>query len=666
MWERAESKVTALIIDPDDDRILYAAFGRSGIFRSSDSGRTWTRSSNGLENDERRIGRDGVDVNQLVAVGSRPPHLLAATSSGLFASVDRGERWARLPVPLPPHAGVNCVAPDPGRGGLIFVGTAYGIVRSTDDGATWVVLDVNSDAREYGGHPFVSALVMDPRNPEHVFAFAAGRVIRSLDGGSSWLPTARFEVDATACQSLLFDPKTSALYAGTDQGVFKSVDDGNGWGWIRTGPRQVHSIAVLGPAGYVLVGANSLTFRSRDDGLSWEWFGPPLTKQWAIVSLAPSRTDPLHDFAGSSRGVIETRDGGETWSSTADNSAQVLSIAVERRQPGGIWLGTDRGGVLHSLDQGRTWTSTGLRSETTTTLLVLKNAQNQVLAGTNWNGIFRSVDGGKTWEPSSSGLTSRVSCPMNSCPIDITAMAANESVRPVIFSYVYGGGLFRSDDQGQTWTSTGYNVSQWLKATGLAVDPKNGRHLLIGTEDGGLLRSVDAGKTATPVFLSQGVVQRGPVEVGHGGDAFYAAVEGRLFRSRDGARWQLVSSDLTTPGVDSAAEYSPAGPPSQRLEGCKKATLAVDNRGEAVYLSCDAVLWYRPRPSSSFLQAEPFPPAPPLGADSRFSDEETSITALVADGGCIIAANGYGLFRSADRGRTWQVILPFCLAKVTQ
>jgi photosystem II stability/assembly factor-like uncharacterized protein len=86
----------------------------------------------------------------------------------------------------------------------------------------------------------VRALVVDPNDPNTLYVGSgdfsdestSGGVFKSTDKGQTW-----FETSLTKhwVLSLAFDPKDSkTLYAGTDQGIFRSMDAGKTWVGIKT------------------------------------------------------------------------------------------------------------------------------------------------------------------------------------------------------------------------------------------------------------------------------------------------------------------------------------------------------------------------------------------------------------------------------------------------
>jgi hypothetical protein len=216
---------------------------------------------------------------------SDPSVLYAATTEGLFKSSDGAESWSRLPGTF---KGIYwTVAVDPTAPPTIYAISLKDdavppgrLQRSDDSGATWVSLSDPGSPRIYGYEAFVWFDVMATPSTVYAWGMKGGdwHVYRSSDRGETWTrdPTeqqnppwdpravprrmpaaARKALDAfmapfestpsnanasivvregatrvlnVACGRPLVDPRDpSVFYAGTMQGVYKSLDGGKTW-----------------------------------------------------------------------------------------------------------------------------------------------------------------------------------------------------------------------------------------------------------------------------------------------------------------------------------------------------------------------------------------------------------------------------------------------------
>jgi photosystem II stability/assembly factor-like uncharacterized protein len=202
------------------DRALYAA--RQSIFRSRDGGERWTRISGDLT--RRHAGV--------------PATLDAATAADAGGPEPRGVVYA--------------IAPSPLRADTVWAGTDDGLVYVTRDGArTWH--DVTPPALGAWSHvdqieashfdPGVAYLAVD----RHRLDDNRPYIYLTRDGARSWQAANAGIPDGSFVYVVREDPaRRGLLYAGTETGVFVSLDDGASWQSLqRNMPSvSVHDLAV--------------------------------------------------------------------------------------------------------------------------------------------------------------------------------------------------------------------------------------------------------------------------------------------------------------------------------------------------------------------------------------------------------------------------------------
>lgn len=153
---------------PTDARSVYAYAVGHGLFWSGDAGETW----------EQRADADQVppDLFGLAVVGDGSETLvLTGPQSGIFRSTDGGRTLVRI-ADVPASA----VAVDPDNPTVVWAFTGGGLMRSSDEGKTWETV---SDLRGVEGQPVALgagdavlwAVTEEPR-----------ALYRSVDGGGVW------------------------------------------------------------------------------------------------------------------------------------------------------------------------------------------------------------------------------------------------------------------------------------------------------------------------------------------------------------------------------------------------------------------------------------------------------------------------------------------------
>ena len=212
-----------LAMDPDDPDLLYAAAYQvrrgvfsggnpeiqtgpgSGLFKTSDAGKTWQHMTNGLPN--RPLGRCGfsiyrknpnivfavvqTDKTSVTVQGQAGNAKLDLDRGGIFRSDDKGQTWKHLNslVPRPFYYGQIRVDPNDDQR-LYVLGIALHLSR--DGGKSF--LDGNSAK---GTHADYHALWINPRDSHHLVLGCDGGMNYSYDKGHTWehlknLPVSQF------------------------------------------------------------------------------------------------------------------------------------------------------------------------------------------------------------------------------------------------------------------------------------------------------------------------------------------------------------------------------------------------------------------------------------------------------------------------------------------
>lgn len=274
------------------------------------------------------------------------------------------------------------------------------------------------------------------------------------------------------------------------------------------------------------------------EGMKFRQIGP--YRGGRVTAVAGVATQPeTYYFGATGGGVYKTTDGGLNWVPITDQwirTGSVGAIAVAPSDPNVLYLGMGespvRGNVSHgdgiykSLDAGKTWTHIGLgdsrhisriRVHPTNADVAYVAAMGHLFGPNEERGVYKTTDGGKTWR--------RVLFrDANTAAIDLILdpnnprilYAALWQVRRTPYSFDSGGpgsGLFKSTDEGETWTEI--TRSEGLPKgvigkIGVTVSPidSNRVYAMVEAEEGGVFRSDDAGETWTRVSEDRNLRQR--------------------------------------------------------------------------------------------------------------------------------------------------------------
>ena len=504
---------------PGDPRTLYASsYNITGLFRSADAGEHWSHVGVQV-----MVGNGRFAVDQL-----HPGRLYAYAWDGLYRSADDGDTWTRLTTdPWPgkpelqfPQVFVSPYESLPEHPQPLFVGSyqsygvpdatgVLGLVRSTDDGATWSVV------ADLSGVP-VQDMAFDPSDHAHaVAATSDGQIWQSFDWGATWVQTTTDLPFASlgATGSITFNPYRSgevwisSKAAPQDGGGIYKSTDASLTTWL--------DVSVPGAAGYTVsfAGPDSVYcwgHHSTNGGLSWPAYGPSET--WygdSGVTFSPPDpahpADPLVAYIGDdSVGIRKTTDGGHTWAVKVDGltGLNCNSLSVSQADPLRVY-GSFAGPL----------------------------------------GIYRSDDGTGRW---------------TYLPIPGAWNVRQVLEDPADPRYVYvaaDSGFYVSDDQGATWSGDGWNPSlsspPGLIVT-MAADPFASGHLLAsfgagayGVGQGYLYESADRGGSWHAVTVRQGAsipwIHSIVFDPAHAGSVYLAA-DGIYKSTNGGATWSQVEA----------------------------------------------------------------------------------------------------------------------------
>ena len=490
--------------------------------------------------------------------------VFAATLAGVHRSTDGGRTWQPSSQGLEsPFVDAIAISPDFQSDRTVFIGgREAGVSRSTDGGVTWKPLDFWSRQP-----PSIAALAISPAYSAdgHVFAGADdGIVYRSSNRGRTWNAIGA-GLPGSPVLALAVAPsyqEEGVILAATPDGVFRlQTTEAR---WIGLGPsggvcQALALTRTFDTDATIFVGTEDAgIFRSTDGGGAWEALNEGLT-DLCVNALALSPTFMLDAtlFAATARGVHQSRDGGQTWRAL-DETGPALSVATPptftRVRPGPgepdlmemertVLAGTAYQGVFRSTNQGESWnpSNEGLAARLLVSLVVSPGfATDQTLFISSLEeGVARSVDGGATWEPCNDGLPALQVVSLLLSPnfaADGAAVAAT------------GAGVVISRDRGQTWRSLPGPAS--AQAIAFAAGA-----LLVGANGGELALSEDDGHTWAALagpFQGQDIVNVALAPSGDdGGRTIVVAASqpptasqmGRMtvwWSHDDGATWDLV------------------------------------------------------------------------------------------------------------------------------
>lgn len=310
----------------------------------------------------------------------------------------------------------------------------------------------------------------------------------------------------------------------------------NAMQWRMIGPhrggRTVGAVGVPQQPNVFYIGVNNGgVWKTTDFGRTWKpIFDEQPTGSIGDVAVAPSNPNVIYVASGEGiqrpdlsvgDGVYKSTDGGKTWVNTGlKDGQQIGGLAIDPTNENRVFaavLGHPYGpnterGVFRTTNGGKTWEKVLYKDENTGAIQVTIDPKNPNTIYTDlwaarqgpwengaWqgpeSGLYKSTDGGTTWHKLTKGLPTyehglgRIGfciAPSNPARMYATVDAPND------------GGVFRSDDAGESWTRMSQDPRIWGRGSDFAevkVHPTNPD--VVFSADVDTWKSEDGGKTWT-------------------------------------------------------------------------------------------------------------------------------------------------------------------------
>jgi photosystem II stability/assembly factor-like uncharacterized protein len=304
--------------------------------------------------------------------------------------------------------------------------------------------------------------------------------------------------------------------------------------WRMIGPfrggRTVGAAGIPNQPNVFYVGVNNGgVWKTTDYGRTWTpIFDEQPTGSIGALAVAPSNPDIIYVGSGeglqrpdlsTGDGIYKSTDAGKTWQHLGLRDAQQIgAIIVDPRNPDRLFVAVlghpygpnEERGVFRSTDGGRSFQKVLYKDENTGAIALVFDPDNrQIIYADLWasrqgpwengawqgpgSGLYKSTDGGTTWRQLTKGLPTfeqglgRIG--MTVAPNDSNRLYANVDAPQL-------GGVYRSDDAGESWTRVNSERRVWGRGSDFAevkVDPNNKDTVYAANTS--TYRSTDGGKT---------------------------------------------------------------------------------------------------------------------------------------------------------------------------
>ena len=529
-------RISALAMHPDDMQTIYAGAASGGIFKSTNTGQTWTP-----------VFEDAMSlsIGDIALAGSDPGVVYVGTGEanagggsvtydgdGVYRSDDGGMSWVHLGLDNTGSIGRVAVHPsDPDIAYVAAMGRLFsnnperGVFKTTDGGESWQkILFVNDSTGAID-------IVLHPDDPDIVYAAMWERVrtpdrrkyggqgsgiFRSHDGGATWseltsgLPNNSPDVGRIGIDISLSDPDVLyAIYAddvGYFDGVFKTTNGGDTW--TRTNDASLSSMyasygwwfgrLVIDPADPDIVyGIGFDLYKTVNGGNSWSNIsGPVHVDQHDLIA------HPLdHGFVvlGNDGGVYLSYNAGSSWT-FLDNLpiTQFYTCEVDEQYPERFYGGTQDNGTNRTFAAGLgNWESIYWGDGFYVLVDPLNN--NYVYAEYQYGNFARSTNGGASFTSAMNGISS--SDRKNWC----TPFVFDPNNPEILY---YGANrLYKTTNRAMSWQAISNDLTNgpgnynqvYGTITTISVPPSNTQVIYVGTDDGNAWVTLNGGADWTNI-----------------------------------------------------------------------------------------------------------------------------------------------------------------------
>lgn len=446
--------VADIAVDPSNTNTVYAStweFRRtpysfnsggngSGIFKSTDGGKTWKELNSGLP--KKPMGRSALAI-----APSEPNRILAiveAETTGLYLSTDGGENWKKQTTTLNVESRpfyFSCLVVDPKdakrvyRPGFLFSYSDDGGVSFADGGG-----NVHSDHH---------ALWINPNYTNQMYLGTDGGVYMSTDRGASWIMLAALPVSqfyhvvydmkepynvygGLQDNQSWFAPSQSA--GGIENADWRNLGGGDGF-WVQvdgTNPDMVYAESQGGEAFRSdLKQGKQYTIKPQatknEDKLRFNWNSPIVIGQknksnlymaaqylYKSTDMGKNWTKISPDLTTNNKAKQNQENSGglSADNTSAENHCTIFTLVESQFDENIIWVGTDDGNLQYTTDGGKTWTNVsknyaaaGIPAQTWVSSIQLSSFDKNTVYATFDNHMYgdhktyvgKSTDLGKTW-----------------------------------------------------------------------------------------------------------------------------------------------------------------------------------------------------------------------------------------------------------------------------
>lgn len=472
--------IRKLLIMPGNPSTIMA-FSNAGIWRTTNSGTSWTQVLNSSCFDAEFMPQD--------------PNTVYACGKDFFKSTNGGATWTTITTGLPNSTNVNrlAIAVTEANTAIVYLvaGSSansglHGFYKSTNSGASFTQVTISSPSNllgwssagsDVGGQSWYDLTIdCSPTNANEV-CVGGINIWRTTNGGTSWTLNGHWTGSGApyihADHHAMFYYNATTVFVGCDGGVYKTTNNGSSWIDLSNNLciAQMYRIGLSGQTG----SPNLWLTGHQDNGTN--------LKNGATYArtLGGDGMDCFIDRSNNSvmygsyqvGGLNRSTNGGANWNSITSgltgNAPWVTPWYQDPTAANTIYCG--RSNLWKSTNQGTNWTMlTALPSSTHTGVVDFKVApsSNQTIYLLRSNAAYLTTDGGVTWTTITGTL------PVGSAFLSRVDVKPSDPLTAIVTlsGYSSGNKAFKTTNGGTTWTNISTGLPN-LPCNALRYDPSS-------------------------------------------------------------------------------------------------------------------------------------------------------------------------------------------------
>ena len=371
-------RINAIAVDPNNPEIWYAGAPAGGIWKTTNSGGSWTN----LFDNFPQIGVSGIAIDpndsNTIYIATGDDDAADSYSIGVFKSTDGGQTWNETGL-NPSNTNVsslmNEIVIDPTDSNILWVGTSFGLYKTIDGGDNW----------ERMQNGYISDFKLKPGDPNTVYAVANAHI---GGGGNS---TTYYKTTTGADFSQIDDPLLPTSCGRVVLGVSPADPEVL---YILTANISSQNFSYQG------------LFKSTDSGQSFTETSNSTnifesSQAWFDLALEVAPDDANELFVGCLN-IWRSINGGNSFTRIANNSSSQsvqagnythVDIHTIKILNDNIYVGSD-GGLYISENGGSTFTDVTSNMAVTQfyKISIAANDSNKITGGTQDNSGFVYTD----------------------------------------------------------------------------------------------------------------------------------------------------------------------------------------------------------------------------------------------------------------------------------